>query len=121
MMTAQELLIRRKACFRIPTGSKQWDSILNGGFESRSVNEVYGEYRCGKTQLCHTMSVIAQLPKDLGGAEGKVAFIGEYVVQQAAGIVDHAWQIPKAPSDPRGFPRLRSVSASTPSRARMAL
>lgn len=42
-----------------------------------SISEVFGEFRCGKTQLSHTMSVIAQLPKDLGGAEGKVAFIGE--------------------------------------------
>ena len=41
-----------------------------------SISEVFGEFRCGKTQLSHTMSVIAQLPKDLGGAEGKVAYIG---------------------------------------------
>jgi RecA/RadA recombinase len=40
-----------------------------------SISEVFGEFRCGKTQLSHTMSVIAQLPKDLGGAEGKVAYI----------------------------------------------
>lgn len=40
-----------------------------------SISEVYGEFRCGKTQLSHTMSVIAQLPKDMGGAEGKVAYI----------------------------------------------
>ena len=47
---------------------------------------------CGKTQLAHTMAVIAQLPKvrekskrclsllttiqEMGGAEGKVAYIG---------------------------------------------
>jgi meiotic recombination protein DMC1 len=41
-----------------------------------SISEVFGEFRCGKTQLSHTMSVIAQLPRDLGGAEGKVAYIG---------------------------------------------
>jgi meiotic recombination protein DMC1 len=40
-----------------------------------SISEVFGEFRCGKTQLSHTMSVIAQLPKDMGGAEGKVAYI----------------------------------------------
>ena len=40
-----------------------------------SISEVYGEFRCGKTQLCQTMSVIAQLPKEMGGAEGKVAYI----------------------------------------------
>lgn len=33
---------------------------------------MYGEFRTGKTQLAHTMSVVAQLPTDLGGAQGKV-------------------------------------------------
>ena len=40
-----------------------------------SISEVFGEFRCGKTQLSHTMSVMAQLPKALGGADGKVAYI----------------------------------------------
>ncbi|OCL09792.1 DMC1 protein, partial [Glonium stellatum] len=67
-VTAQELGQQRKRVLKISTGSKQFDAILGG--------EVFGEYRCGKTQLSHTMSIIAQLPKDLGGAEGKVAYIG---------------------------------------------
>lgn len=33
---------------------------------------VYGEFRTGKTQLAHTMSVVAQLPPEMGGASGKV-------------------------------------------------
>lgn len=49
---------------------------LYSGFQTMSISEVFGEFRCGKTQLSHTMSVIAQLPKDMGGAEGKVAYIG---------------------------------------------
>ena len=48
----------------------------NSGFQTMSISEVFGEFCCGKTQLSHTMSVIAQLPKDMGGAEGKVAYIG---------------------------------------------
>ncbi|KAE8399378.1 DNA recombination and repair protein Rad51 [Aspergillus pseudonomiae] len=40
-----------------------------------SISEVFGEFRCGKTQLSHTMSVVAQLPKEMGGAGGKVAYI----------------------------------------------
>ena len=36
---------------------------------------MYGEYRTGKTQLAHTMSVVAQLPAEYGGAAGKVAYI----------------------------------------------
>ncbi|OWO98192.1 hypothetical protein B2J93_4133 [Marssonina coronariae] len=74
-MTAAELGQIRKRCIRISTGSKQLDAALNGGFQTMSINEVYGEFRCGKTQLAHTMSVIAQLPKEMGGAEGKVAYI----------------------------------------------
>ncbi|KAH8818175.1 Rad51-domain-containing protein [Hyaloscypha sp. PMI_1271] len=74
-ITAAELREIRKRCIRISTGSKQLDAALNGGFQTMSINEVYGEFRCGKTQLAHTMAVIAQLPKDMGGAEGKVAYI----------------------------------------------
>lgn len=36
------------------------------------MNAVYGEFRTGKTQLAHTMSVVTQLPPELGGASGKV-------------------------------------------------
>ena len=37
------------------------------------MDTVYGEFRTGKTQLAHTMSVVAQLPPELGGASGKVS------------------------------------------------
>ena len=80
-MTGAEMLEVRKSCFRISTGSKQWDSILSGGFQSRSINEVFGEYRCGKTQLAHTLCVAAQLPKERGGANGKVAYVGEWALR----------------------------------------
>lgn len=33
---------------------------------------MYGEFRTGKTQMAHTMSVLAQLPPDMGGGGGKV-------------------------------------------------
>lgn len=65
----------RKNVFAISTGSKQLDSILGGGIMTMSITEVFGEFRCGKTQLSHTLCVTAQLPKDLGGGEGKVAYI----------------------------------------------
>ncbi|KAK5171203.1 Meiotic recombination protein dmc1 [Saxophila tyrrhenica] len=73
--TATEVLQMRKHCFRLSTGSKSWDAILNGGFQSMSISEVYGEYRCGKTQLAHTLCVVAQLPKEDGGGGGKVAYL----------------------------------------------
>ncbi|KAJ6151819.1 DNA repair protein [Penicillium chermesinum] len=74
-ITAMELFHQRKRVVRISTGSKQFDSILGGGFQSMSISEVFGEFRCGKTQLSHTMAVMAQLPRSMGGAEGKVAYI----------------------------------------------
>ncbi|KAI9817269.1 MAG: Meiotic recombination protein dmc1 [Pycnora praestabilis] len=58
-ITASELGQQRRRVVKISTGSKQLDSILGGGFQSMSISEVYGEFRCGKTQLSHTMSVIS--------------------------------------------------------------
>ena len=80
-----EVSIQRQGVFSVSTGSKALDLVLGGstpiessvrlmagGIRSMSITEVYGEFRCGKTQLCHTMCVTAQLPRDMGGAEGKV-------------------------------------------------
>ncbi|KAJ7704233.1 Rad51-domain-containing protein, partial [Mycena olivaceomarginata] len=60
--TGVEIQDKRKRVIMISTGSKSVDGILG----------VYGEFRTGKTQLAHTMSVVTQLPPDLGGASGKV-------------------------------------------------
>ena len=60
---------------RISTGAAAVDAILAGGVETKCITEVYGEYRTGKTQLCHTLCVTCQLPPASGGAAGKVAVI----------------------------------------------
>lgn len=65
----------RQKVISISTGSKQLDSVLGGGVMTMSITEVFGEFRCGKTQMSHTLCVTAQLPKSMGGGEGKVAFI----------------------------------------------
>ncbi|SCU87311.1 LAFA_0E05974g1_1 [Lachancea sp. 'fantastica'] len=65
----------RRRVFGISTGSKQLDSVLGGGVMTMSITEVFGEFRCGKTQMSHTLCVTAQLPRELGGGEGKVAYI----------------------------------------------
>lgn len=65
----------RRRVFAISTGSKQLDSVLGGGVMTMSITEVFGEFRCGKTQMSHTLCVTAQLPRELGGGEGKVAYI----------------------------------------------
>lgn len=65
---------RAEVCF-ISTGSTEVDKLLHGGIESGSITEVFGEFRSGKTQLCHTLAVSCQLPIENGGAGGKCMYI----------------------------------------------
>jgi len=48
---------------------------LEGGVETGSITEVFGEFRTGKTQLCHTLCVTCQMAVTEGGAEGKAIYI----------------------------------------------
>lgn len=62
------------------TGFSSWrlnskSQYIIGGMETGSITELYGEYRTGKTQLCHTLCVICQLPIEQGGGEGKAMYI----------------------------------------------
>ena len=68
-------LNKRKKLTRITSGSKELDTLLGGGFESDSITELFGEFRTGKTQICHTLCVTCQLPKSDGGGEGKAIYI----------------------------------------------
>ncbi|KAF6003657.1 hypothetical protein F1559_004174 [Cyanidiococcus yangmingshanensis] len=71
--TGAERLSARQRVFRLSTGSSALDALLGGGLESASVTEIYGEYRCGKTQLCHTLAVTAQASDEAHA--GKVVYI----------------------------------------------
>ena len=74
-LTGTDILTKRQNLLRITTGSKKLDDMLAGGIESMAITEVFGEFRTGKTQLCHTLCVTAQLSKSQGGGNGKVAYI----------------------------------------------
>ncbi|CAI5743181.1 unnamed protein product [Peronospora destructor] len=74
-VSANTLYLQSLRKIFVTTGSKQFDQILGGGLETMSVTEVHGEFRTGKTQLCHTLCVTAQLPRSRGGGAGKVAFV----------------------------------------------
>ena len=73
--TATSRLDIMKDMIYISTGSKDLDNLLGGGVETGSLTEVFGEFRTGKTQLCHTLCVNAQRPLDQGGAEGKAIYV----------------------------------------------
>jgi DNA repair protein RadA len=72
---ASEIYKRRKAVDRITTGSKNLDDLLAGGIETQAVTEFYGEFGSGKTQICHTLCVTTQIPKDKGGLGSHVIYI----------------------------------------------
>ncbi|KAK8803074.1 hypothetical protein WA588_002232 [Blastocystis sp. NMH] len=73
--TATEYNKQRQDIVHISTGCKELDGILGGGMETGSITELYGEFRTGKTQMCHTLCVICQLPIEQGGGEGKAMYI----------------------------------------------
>lgn len=73
--TATEIHQKRSDIVQITTGSKELDKLLGGGIETGSITEVFGEFRTGKTQLCHMLAVTCQLPIEHSGGEGKCLYI----------------------------------------------
>ncbi|XP_066992059.1 DNA repair protein RAD51 homolog 1 [Anabrus simplex] len=73
--TATEFHQKRSEIIQLTTGSRELDKLLGGGIETGSITEIFGEFRTGKTQLCHTLAVTCQLPIDQNGGEGKCLYI----------------------------------------------
>ncbi|KAK2711571.1 meiotic recombination protein DMC1/LIM15 homolog [Artemia franciscana] len=73
-VTARIVNEKRKQVFKISTGSSEFDKLLGGGIESMAITEAFGEFRCGKTQLSHTLCITTQLPRGNYGG-GKVIYI----------------------------------------------
>jgi len=73
--TGEELLKKRKEVIRIHTGSKAFNDLIGGGFETGSITECFGEFGSGKSQLAHQLAVSVQLDKEAGGAQGICVFI----------------------------------------------
>lgn len=65
--TATEYHARRTELISITTGSKNLDNVLGGGMETGSITELFGEYRTGKSQLCHTLAVTCQVSVPASG------------------------------------------------------
>lgn len=75
------------------------------------MTEVYGEFRTGKTQLAQTLCIMAQLPRDMGGAEGKVSGYGQSGLR-----ICGDWMPGHSPRSPTSTQKARSdLSESRPS------
>jgi DNA repair protein RadA len=72
---ADELLKMRQNVLRLSTGSKAIDKIVDGGLETQTITEFYGEYGSGKSQICHQLCVNIQLPPDRGGLNGAALYV----------------------------------------------
>lgn len=59
--TATDFFQKRSEIIQLTTGSKELDRLLGGGIETGSITEIFGEFRTGKTQLCHTLAVTCQV------------------------------------------------------------
>ncbi len=74
-VTADQVWERRKYLPRITSGSEKIDELIGGGVEVGGITEFFGEYRTGKTQLCHQLCVNVQLPRSEGGLGGRALYI----------------------------------------------
>jgi DNA repair protein RAD51 len=72
---ASAIHLNRAEIIMLKTGSEALDRLLGGGIETGSITEIFGEFRTGKSQLCHQLAVACQLPIDRGGGEGKCIWI----------------------------------------------
>ena len=73
--TSDVFLQKRRNLIKLSTGSEELNKILGGGIESGAITEIFGEFRTGKSNLCHTLAVTCQLPTEQGGGNGKCCFI----------------------------------------------
>jgi meiotic recombination protein DMC1 len=90
-VTAAEFMDLRRDTVHIRTGADSVDAILDGGVQTRCLTELFGEWRTGKTQLCHTLAVTTQLELKDGGGFAKVAWIdteGTFTAKRIVQIAD---------------------------------
>jgi len=60
-MSGAEVLEKRSHVVKITTGSKTFDELMGGGFETGSIVECFGEFGSGKTQVGHMLAVNCQI------------------------------------------------------------
>ncbi|RHZ57132.1 hypothetical protein Glove_393g36 [Diversispora epigaea] len=98
--TATEIKLRRDDYLYITTGSFELNKLLGGrGIESGAITELFGEFRTGKSQLCHTLAVSCQLPIDIGGAAGGCIYIDTEGTFRPERLVDIAKRFGLEPNE----------------------
>ncbi len=86
--TGNEVLKKRERVSKISTGSKTFDAVMNGGFETGAITECFGEFGSGKTQVGHILAVntIKMFPKaTVVYVDTENTFRPERIIQLAQG------------------------------------
>ncbi len=55
--TGADVMKKRELVMKISTGSDNFDTLLDGGFETGAICECFGEFGSGKTQVGHVLAV----------------------------------------------------------------
>lgn len=87
--SGEEVLKKREQVLKLSTGSKSFDALMGGGFETGAITECFGEYGSGKTQIGHILAVNVQ--KQFPGAvavyiDTENTFRPERIEQLAKGV-----------------------------------
>ncbi|XP_041721192.1 DNA repair protein RAD51 homolog 2 isoform X2 [Coregonus clupeaformis] len=89
MTTALEVWKQRAdLCFS--TSLPALDRLLQGGLPRGTLTEVTGPSGCGKSQMCMMLSVLATLPKYMGGLDSGVIYIDTESAFSAERLVEIA-------------------------------
>jgi DNA repair protein RadA len=59
--SAEKMLEIREKLVKFTTGSQSFDLFLGGGIETQALTEIAGEFGSGKSQLCYTLCVTANM------------------------------------------------------------
>ncbi len=73
--TGSDKLEERKSMAKISLSSENFNDLLDGGVETQSITEFYGEFGSAKTQCALQLAVNCQLPEEDGGLDKGVVFI----------------------------------------------
>ena len=66
-VSGNEILKSRSEVLKLTSGCSSVDELLGGGFETKSITELFGEFGSGKTQFSHQLAVNSMLPISEGG------------------------------------------------------
>jgi DNA repair protein RadA len=59
--SGEEVMRRREKIEKITTGSESFDALMDGGFETGAITEIFAEFGSGKTQIAHILAARTQL------------------------------------------------------------